>query len=45
VQARSYFKRNSEQDCPYYASFTKCIQELFKIVPDSMRSALDWNGP
>lgn len=45
IHARSFMKRNSEETCPCYNLLLYYIQELFKIVPDSMREKLEWEGP
>lgn len=45
VQARSFIERNNEKNCCLYSLFAYYIQELFKIVPDTLKDKLEWNGP
>lgn len=44
-QARAYVDSCSEKVSSLYKANLETISELFKIVPESQRNALDWPGP
>lgn len=44
-QARSYMNRAEASKSPCFNAQRELIKELFSLVPDSMQSSLEWNGP
>jgi hypothetical protein len=45
VQARSYYQECSPELSDLYSVQVKRIRELFSLVPEEMRSKLQWSGP
>ncbi len=45
VQAKYYFEKCSENISPNYNQHLDYIKLLFKMVPDNLKSKLQWQGP
>ncbi|VEA71127.1 Uncharacterised protein [Serratia rubidaea] len=44
-QAKYYFEKCNEDISPNYNQHVEYIRALFKMVPDSLKSKLLWQGP
>lgn len=44
-QAKYYFEKCSEDISPNYIQQVKYIESLFRLVPDELKSKLQWQGP